>query len=186
MEHIYYGLKQKEFLNKWNFEFHEMKCRVANEFYRDMYEDIIKNEINRLELGATSSYLIRTSIATIDDKVFIDTLEHEHVLEDGDVVELGDFKGKVVKRSYDAVNDVMHYFTDIVALVEINVDLKDEIEKYRTSVLEELKEIQDKYYGGIKKQEEIVENEYDKRNREELLKAENEPKGFWAWLFGGK
>lgn len=189
MKHMYYGLKQKEYLNKFNHEFQNMKSKLEhNSYYREIYKETVANEIERLEFGVTSSYFIRTNMRTLDNKLFIDTLNHEHVLDDGDAVELGELKGIVVKRSYDAVNDVMRYFTDIVALVEVNEDLNDEIDKYRAFLLKELKEIKAKYYGSSsgRKEEKVVEDEYEKRNREELEKAKNESRGFFSWLFGGE
>lgn len=194
MKHIYYGLKQERRLMKDNYEIWDLRFNIEHCDSQYSY-NFQKGRIERYlkELEKSDNFLIRTHVSTLDKEVFITEKEHEHVLEVGDRVELGKHTGKVLDKRYDAINDVMHYYTDVVLIRIVDENLEERKEEYRLEVLKELKELYyskqkmyDKDFHKKVEKNEIEENEYDKRNREEIQKAESEQKGFWAWLFGGK
>jgi hypothetical protein len=179
MKHIYYGLKQEEVLWKDSFEIHDLKIRAEfSDSLYTYYKDRIEHHIKELERG--SSYLIRTHSFTHDNEVFMSEKRHDHILEVDEFFELGKYQGKVNSRTYDAENDVMHYYTNAVVIKTQEENLEEKKEDYRKELIHELKSI---YYGANYKEKE-EKAKYKELVKEEETKAKNESKGFWARLFG--
>lgn len=132
-----------------------MEHAIANDYHtRDLYYSLIQKCTERLEKGLIDGYLVNRGSITVDDKVFIVKKEHEHVLDIDDEVIIDDYHGIVEKREYDAVNDTMHYFTDIVVEIDYNKENnKKKIGEIKEEYLPKLENILKVYNPTQKKKE---------------------------------
>lgn len=184
MKNIYYGVKTETQILRNLYDIMDLKSKIERRYTYDAW--LIRSHIHSLKQGA--SYLLSLYDGIIDEKVFIFNKNHEYMLNVGEIVTIENDKGKITKKEYDAVNDTMHYYTDIVVEKICKPETIEQFEKARLELLTELKELycgkEEEAEVSEEETEEPEENEYNKRNKEEIQKAESEYKGFWAWLFG--
>jgi hypothetical protein len=164
MKHIYYGLTQKEVLLIDTIQAYDIRVKMDNPRIFHFNDNIIKLNIDALEKG--HSHLIRTVFNTIDEEVYIAEREHEHVLEIDDTVELGEYKGRIIDKRYDAINDIMYYYTDITVETIRDENLEEQKESRRLKLLKEFKDL------------------YEEAKRKSKEEKNVKTRGFLDWLLG--
>jgi hemerythrin len=173
MKHIYYGIKRQTvpYIDKCRLHALDRDLSSHYELYhRSFYRAEIISSVKSLKENRDTIYVWK-QYANISNEVFITEKQHEHICEIGDKVKIGRHEGKITDRKYNAENDIMYYYTDIIVADMDSEETDKQLKIARKAVLEELRRLFKKHFSEEEKP---------------LPRGEipNKKKSFWERIFG--
>jgi hypothetical protein len=115
----------------------------------DLYKYRVKGVIEQLK--NKNSYLLYIDFYVTDREVYITEVRDAEVLNIGHKVKLFDKEGKVTDKKYDATNNIMYYYTDIVMETVESEEVNSEFDEITAKAINQLEELYEHYFSEPEK-----------------------------------